>query len=112
MTRLNRTMQYGNYIFKDAEEHTLKRFKSYYVVWKPDNKMENKMSVDGLNRTMQYGNFINASFCATACWFKSYYVVWKLEKKLTREILFKCLNRTMQYGNPPCESPKYTSDRV
>ena len=22
-------------IFKDAEEHTLKRFKSYYVVWKP-----------------------------------------------------------------------------
>ena len=41
------------------------RFKSYYVVWKPNNKMENKMSVDE---------------------FKSYYVVWKL-KIIARKIL-------------------------
>ena len=57
----------------------VRMFKSYYVVWKPDNKMENKMSVDE---------------------FKSYYVVWKL-KIIARKILsgIQSLNRTMQYGN-------------
>ena len=34
------------------------RFKSYYVVWKPEEIEADEDGEDGLNRTMQYGNDI------------------------------------------------------
>ena len=52
----------------------VRMFKSYYVVWKPDNKMKNKMSVDE---------------------FKSYYVVWKLATLRPHTPDSLGLNRTM-----------------
>ena len=54
--RLNRTMQYGNWI-KSIIRKKIKQFKSYYVVWK-------------LSLQKQKGNQKQR--------FKSYYVVWKL----------------------------------
>ena len=54
--RLNRTMQYGNYI-------NIK----IIIIYK-----------QSLNRTMQYGNFyILLCFYIQDMLFKSYYVVWK-----------------------------------
>ena len=35
------------------------KFKSYYVVWKPDTPGNIKVTDIGLNRTMQYGNTQN-----------------------------------------------------
>ena len=32
---LNRTMQYGNFFLTDCFFHSIFKFKSYYVVWKP-----------------------------------------------------------------------------
>ena len=34
-----------------------KKFKSYYVVWKPQEKEKNINEEKSLNRTMQYGNY-------------------------------------------------------
>ena len=78
ITRLNRTMQYGNCIYTLAQS-ACQKFKSYYVVWKPEPDGSAKSCVGGLNRTMQYGNSVRSS---------------KSPSK------FPGLNRTMQYGNP------------
>ncbi len=52
---LNRTMQYGNSQSQFIIPlHSL--FKSHYVVWKLNKKMDEKINKEGLNRTMQYGN--------------------------------------------------------
>ena len=59
-------------------KHTLRQFKSYYVVWKP------LPSGGGMSEQKV---------------FKSYYVVWKqiwLNDKDSSDV---GLNRTMQYGN-------------
>ena len=75
---LNRTMQYGNEKMGTNKPRKRRRFKSYYVVWKPVR-----------HQRLYF-------FCGR---FKSYYVVWKpvwLEKHTVRK---QCLNRTMQYGN-------------
>ena len=53
-------------------------FKSYYVVWKPDDTTIWNTFSTGLNRTMQYGNFNFEIFYKYDC---------------------ESLNRTMQYGN-------------
>ena len=55
--RLNRTMQYGNFIMVASVGGVLSRFKSYYVVWK----------LLGVSRIFFHRRQ-----------FKSYYVVWKL----------------------------------
>ena len=60
-------------VAKDKE-----KFKSYYVVWKPTNKIRFDVNKIG---------------------FKSYYVVWKRSKFNLEHIVFLSLNRTMQYGN-------------
>ena len=57
LARLNRTMQYGNHENSRVCRNTIKQFKSYYVVWKP-----------------QY----DLNMYANSLMFKSYYVVWKL----------------------------------
>ena len=76
---LNRTMQYGNSMtVKYLERTTKRRFKSYYVVWKPHSPYSLSSQYRGLNRTMQYGNCF---FCVASA----------------RGIA--CLNRTMQHGN-------------
>ena len=100
--RLNRTMQYGNYISLFEKDENNCPFKSYYVVWKPLFKQLSRFDtayglnrtmqygniifsstpdglVHGLNRTMQYGNFLWTDHTSSAhISFKSYYVVWKL----------------------------------
>ena len=53
--RLNRTMQYGNFLRGHQVLRCADRFKSYYVVWKLDG-LEQIICDEGLNRTMQYGN--------------------------------------------------------
>ena len=54
------------------------KFKSYYVVWKPNVGENQEPSEYCLNRTMQYGNSVPGN------------------SVLRRA---SCLNRTMQYGN-------------
>ena len=51
-------MQYGN---RRKQKKTRKKrtFKSYYVVWKPQEKEKNINEEKSLNRTMQYGNAKN-----------------------------------------------------
>ena len=74
---LNRTMQYGNN--KKRKRHRkIKKFKSYYVVW--------KLPVPNV-------------FLTSSAVFKSYYVVWKLHSETTPRTSYTGLNRTMQYGN-------------
>ena len=75
---LNRTMQYGNPIWKMRRSGRAILFKSYYVVWKPRD----------------------APTCAaTDVLFKSYYVVWKQLFASASFMQVISLNRTMQYGN-------------
>ena len=96
---LNRTMQYGNFFsLRGNCAHT--RFKSYYVVWKPE-------------KTYASSNLFNWFKSYYVVWkprrldmryfgilrFKSYYVVWKPENRRTVVRLTFGLNRTMQYGN-------------
>ena len=38
----------------------MQKFKSYYVVWKPEGDGIFSGNVFGLNRTMQYGNAVYA----------------------------------------------------
>ena len=52
-------------------------FKSYYVVWKRYEKPDNNSDRSRLNRTMQYGNLLAMSKNKRGSEFKSYYVVWK-----------------------------------
>ena len=75
---LNRTMQYGNTLTTNINL-SRKKFKSYYVVWKP------------------IGHYHQKKFEVT---FKSYYVVWKLDQQKGFFYDVWSLNRTMQYGNP------------
>ena len=118
---LNRTMQYGNLCMLSLLSCFRRTFKSYYVVWKPENENdENNIGrrfksyyvvwkpsyaciwmndQKSLNRTMQYGNSFFRSFFKKKRKFKSYYVVWKLERISLRDGLRRSLNRTMQYGN-------------
>ena len=56
LSRLNRTMQYGNFDAR-TESFPFFGFKSYYVVWKLSKKPQNIKYRRCLNRTMQYGNF-------------------------------------------------------
>ena len=118
---LNRTMQYGNLLVLFATAYFVS-FKSYYVVWKPENKYIFGGSCYGLNRTMQYGNLTQVFLLPMLfLWFKSYYVVWKpycrsdssrtISPFKSYYVVWKqlelgrvsqkmhCLNRTMQYGN-------------
>ena len=75
-------------------------FKSYYVVWKPQEKEEKEDEEEGLNRTMQYGNYyFDARVVLLHSSFKSYYVVWKPSLKCISMLSRLRLNRTMQYGN-------------
>ena len=112
---LNRTMQYGNFLFRRRYLLVLKKFKSYYVVWKLYFfRRVLKKKIDCLNRTMQYGNF---SICLSADkafnLFKSYYVVWKQNIGFERYCDFSSLNRTMQYGNHMvCSRFSYFSIRL
>ena len=63
VTRLNRTMQYGNEnAIMQQKEHT--QFKSYYVVWKQKAVAKKKIILKRLNRTMQYGNEKQSTSCA------------------------------------------------
>ena len=57
---LNRTMQYGNLFFCVRRVNDTKRFKSYYVVWKPLAPTAMERTIQSLNRTMQYGNIVPA----------------------------------------------------
>ena len=76
---LNRTMQYGNGIWKYPVQIRACEFKSYYVVWKPSLLVLFHSFRLCLNRTMQYGNILLQKAALTCCpEFKSYYVVWKL----------------------------------
>ena len=54
---LNRTMQYGNFS-ENIFLRLKKKFKSYYVVWKPPQSPHYMNLRKCLNRTMQYGNFV------------------------------------------------------
>ena len=75
---LNRTMQYGNRVRGYLPHLTLIKFKSYYVVWKPDPIRIFGLATSCLNRTMQYGN----------------------HRQMTGVFIsIYSLNRTMQYGN-------------
>ena len=62
----------------NSKKNRTKKFKSYYVVWKP-------------------GRLTPLNFPSRE--FKSYYVVWKLflSKRIKKKK--QSLNRTMQYGN-------------
>ena len=53
--RLNRTMQYGNFLYSHALLYRM-LFKSYYVVWKQKGMHKTGQKFKSLNRTMQYGN--------------------------------------------------------
>ena len=75
------------------------KFKSYYVVWKPENENDENDIGRSLNRTMQYGNELISKQFNSGKTFKSYYVVWKLLCALYLFKKFFGLNRTMQYGN-------------
>ena len=71
-------MQYGNSFFWSFFKKK-RKFKSYYVVWKPMVKDERTEIIGfGLNRTMQYGNQKERQEEWVSFEFKSYYVVWKL----------------------------------
>ena len=81
-------------------------FKSYYVVWKHFFRVYEHLNANGLNRTMQYGNNVYRGLpiydilCLnrTMQYGNMYWLSSEEEKKL-------CLNRTMQYGNQikrPC----------
>ena len=78
---------------------TRSQFKSYYVVWKPQNENDENDIGRSLNRTMQYGNELISKQFNSGKTFKSYYVVWKLLCALYLFKKFFGLNRTMQYGN-------------
>ena len=54
-------MQYGNRYRKENSIGFSIRFKSYYVVWKPEAISQAEARQKGLNRTMQYGNFFVAN---------------------------------------------------
>ena len=76
---LNRTMQYGNLECQIYEVKKMVKFKSYYVVWKPDSAGFFAIIPKSLNRTMQYGNQVSLHQLYIPFFrFKSYYVVWKL----------------------------------
>ena len=66
------TRKYGSNISNSG------RFKSYYVVWKPQPNAKNPLI------------YLR---------FKSYYVVWKLMNIMRNCGKHSGLNRTMQYGN-------------
>ena len=77
-----------------------KKFKSYYVVWKPKYRAGAQHHAYRLNRTMQYGNLEKPLILTRIFFrFKSYYVVWKLFKLRHKKHFKTRLNRTMQYGN-------------
>ena len=97
---LNRTMQYGNKVFRiviAGGDFCLNRtmqygnYTSQFLFHRKDIR---------LNRTMQYGNrvYINKAN-KLYLWFKSYYVVWKHSWNCNRYARITRLNRTMQYGN-------------
>ena len=120
--RLNRTMQYGNYLSARVYFQKVHRFKSYYVVWKLFLWLRRfcccflfKSYYVVWKRTIQrtHNKKIKQFKSYYVVWkpksvgrgaetwyrFKSYYVVWKL---FGGKILGKNeirLNRTMQYGN-------------
>ena len=71
-------MQYGNFENLSTTGKYITKFKSYYVVWKPNKNRKYKQRGKRLNRTMQYGN--EEEEChqmRNEMVFKSYYVVWK-----------------------------------
>ena len=77
-----------------------KRFKSYYVVWKPRSKMKNNIvSGEFKSYYVVWKPIFLLSFRPDQTWFKSYYVVWKLYFLHAMASLLAGLNRTMQYGN-------------
>ena len=92
-------MQYGNSLAYFVSGLCFAQFKSYYVVWKHNNKMYVLMIFSGLNRTMQYGNSSVSIKQEIDIKFKSYYVVWKQDRRGGRIMFYSGLNRTMQYGN-------------
>ena len=97
---LNRTMQYGNLQPDTPMESRTAEFKSYYVVWKQIYFLDFDVKANGLNRTMQYGNpALRMKNTGRTILFKSYYVVWKLTSSILVNSSLFGLNRTMQYGN-------------
>ena len=101
ISRLNRTMQYGNsfrflHIFRSPLRlNRTMQYGNQYHHWRVN------LFWNSLNRTMQYGNVSLPVFSAWLPPFKSYYVVWKLFCGGGIPSVKAGLNRTMQYGNFP-----------
>ena len=97
---LNRTMQYGNYLLEKLYFQKVRRFKSYYVVWKPTATAYLIPCPIGFKsyyvvwKHLKYTPFFRRYFL-----FKSYYVVWKRTYGAVKYPSHTSLNRTMQYGN-------------
>ena len=98
--RLNRTMQYGNYLHAKAYFRGVSSLNRTMQYGNFSRHIFFFLFFECLNRTMQYGNPIvfSPSHRATTR-FKSYYVVWKRKNIITDDEKEESLNRTMQYGN-------------
>ena len=86
---LNRTMQYGNFIFFvlfQRIRYRLNRTMQYGNESAPHSATPD---IRCLNRTMQYGNRHNITSFSFRIQFKSYYVVWKHNLKLPFDRVFR-----------------------
>ena len=78
VTSLNRTMQYGNYLFVEVYFQKVHRFKSYYVVWKRRScVLSHISSILFKSYYVVWKHSFEAQDIFYGYEFKSYYVVWK-----------------------------------